>query len=95
VIPAGTPITNDNFRYIGTRRVAVTTINGALTDVTTEDITRPDYDASPSGPAWLRSLIGDDYFQTVYSLSVIGCDDNDLALISTHSEIQKLGIIEE
>ncbi len=91
VIPAGTPITGENMRVLGgSRTVAV--VNGVRTFVTDVDIKLPNNDASPPGPGWLRSLLGDDHFQSVYSISVQSCSDDDLARISTLPSVNKLHI---
>ncbi len=58
--------------------------------VTEVDTTQPNYDAPPPGPAWLRSLLGDDFAQTVYSLSLESCNDDDLALIATLPKMKRL-----
>ena len=35
---------------------------------------------SPPGPAWLRELVGDDYFQRVERITLIGSHATDLAV---------------
>ena len=77
VIPAGSPVTSDYLHYVGVSDKFIG--NGNLIMVTEVDTTQPNYDAPPPGPAWLRSLLGDDYAQTVYRLSLESCNDDDLA----------------
>jgi hypothetical protein len=44
----------------------------------------------PPGPAWLRPLLGDDYFQTVYSINVQSCSDDDLAKVAALGSVKDL-----
>lgn len=48
------------------------------------------YEAPPPGPAWLRSLLGDDYFQTVYQVNMRSCNDDDLDLIAALPDVKQL-----
>src|SRR5262245_19884888 len=76
VIPAGTPVTAENYREFGRQRKVVIE-KGTPTLI--EEIRKPNYDAPPPGPAWLRPVVGDDFFQSVYSLNLMSCNDDDLA----------------
>jgi|SRR5436190_4447146 len=52
-------------------------------------------DPSPSGPAWLRKLLGDDYFREVYQVSISGpqydyINETEFAQLSSLTEVRKL-----
>ncbi len=52
-------------------------------------------DPSPSGPAWLRKLLGDDYFREVYQVSISGpqfdyINENEFAQLSSLTEVRNL-----
>jgi hypothetical protein len=51
------------------------------------------FDASPDGPAWLRQVIGDDYFQTVVGVYILGSDADAARAIPYLQQLPDLELI--